>query len=249
MRVIAALFIILQTLAALALLALSVHGPSGLPLASGLYLALAAGATAWTAHRLRSMPLIVAMGAGMLALAPGVFFLLNWVEDRAYKNRIAETQVSDVRDEAILSASGRPIGVRVSFAVSVPGTGYFGITPSLSSREPATERLRLDAMRWTLDGRAEPQPFEAGRRHALAVELYPPILFIKPGGERCLSPVPLPSLPEPSVPEALRIEISDTRYGAPWRGGREESTRAAYDLAEMYRGVLAEGLEACKAGL
>jgi hypothetical protein len=246
MRVIAALFIILQALAALALLAISVHGPSGLPLAAGLYLALAAGATAWTAHRLRSRPLVIAMGAGTLALAPGVFFLLNWVEDRTYKNRIAETQVSDVGDEPILSASGRPIGVRISFAVSVPGTGYFGITPSLSSREPATERLRLDAMRWTIDGRPEPRPFEAGRRHAVVVELYPPILFIKPRGERCLSPVLPPSLPEPSAPKPLRLDISETPYGAPWRGGREESTRAAYDLAEMYRGVLAERLEPCK---
>jgi hypothetical protein len=78
------------------------------------------------------------------------------------------------------------------------------------------------------------------------VELYPPILFIKPRGERCLSPVLPPSLPEPSAPKPLRLDISETPYGAPWRGGREESTRAAYDLAEMYRGVLAEGLEPCK---
>ena len=43
----------------------------------------------------------------------------------------------------------------------------------------------------------------------------------------------------------LRIMISDSRYGNTYTGGREAFTQGSYDLAELYRGVLAEGLTPC----
>jgi len=246
MKVVAGLFIALQALAALALLALSVHGPSGLAVAAFVYFALAAGITVFSALRSKSIALTIVSGALMLGLAPATFLLLERIESIAYERRIAGTRVSDVRDEPILSAGGRPIGVRLSFAVVVPSAGYFGISPSLDAPGAATERLSLVPMRRTMDGRPESGRFEPGRRHELVIELYPPILFIRPQGERCLAPTQVPPLSEPSAARPLRVMIYETSYGLPWRGGREESTHGAYDLAAMYRGVLAEGLQPCK---
>jgi hypothetical protein len=248
MKVLGVLFIFLQALAALAMLALSVHAPSGLASAAPVYLAVAATLTAFAAYRVKSTPLTLGVGLLMLALAPGIYLALDLLENIVYERRLAATAVSDVRDEPILSAAGRPIGVRLSFAVVLPNAGYFGISPSLDSPGAATERLRLDPMKRTIDGRLESVRFEPGRRHELVIELYPPILFIKPQGERCLTSVAAPTLPEPSVAKPLRIMIYETSYGLPWRGGREESTRGAYDLAAMYRGVLAEGLKPCTVG-
>lgn len=228
--------------------ALSVHGPAGLAFAAPVYFAVAASLTALSAFRLKRASVTIASGVLMLALAPGTFLLLDRLERIAEQRRVAATQVSDVRDELILSARGRPLGVRISYSVSVPATGYFGITPSLYSRDPAAGRLQLAAMKWTIDGHPEPRPFQAERSHAIVVELYPTLLFIKPQGERCLSPIAVPALPESPTPKPLRLEISETPYGAPWRGGREESTHGAYDIGEMYRGVLAEGLQPCKIG-
>jgi hypothetical protein len=249
MKVVAVLFIVLQSLAALALFALSVHGPSGLLLAAPLYLAGAAALTVLSAFRVRSFLLTLASGAVALALAPGIFWLLGKMENIAYASRLAGTQVADVRDESIISKrSGRPIGVRISFTVSVPDTGYFGISPQLYSGNPATGHLQLAAMQSTLDGTAESKPFEKGRSHTVVAELYPTPLFIKPQGERCLSQVPIPKLPEGNAPAPLRLDIPETPYGAPWRGGREEWTQGAYDLVAMYRAVLAEELKPCKVG-
>jgi len=246
MRAVAALFILLQALAAIALFASSVHGPSGLGVAAPLYLATAAALTAFAAFRAKSMALPIACGVTMLAAAPGLFVLLDRLDGVVYQRRIAATQVSDVRDELIYSAGGAPIGVRLSFAVRVPSAGYFGISPSLDAPGPETERLSLVPLRSTMDGAERGAKFEADRRHQLMFELYPPILSIRPQGERCLTPVAVPPLAQASTPKPIRVTIYETSYGLPWRGGTEQFTRGAYDLVAIYRGVLAEGLPACK---
>ncbi|HEX6052237.1 MAG TPA: hypothetical protein VFZ21_23390 [Gemmatimonadaceae bacterium] len=81
----------------------------------------------------------------------------------------------------------------------------------------------------------------------MRVELYPSIVAIV-NGQRCLLDGMLPPLPDDVVRLPLRVSISETTYGAAYRGGREERTRGDYDLAEMYRGVLAEGLPPCSTG-
>ena len=55
----------------------------------------------------------------------------------------------------------------------------------------------------------------------------------------------VPPLPGDTSRTPLRLTISETTYGNVYRGGREELTRGRYDLAELYRGVLAEGLTRC----
>jgi hypothetical protein len=242
--VLATAFTVVEGVAALGLLAVSVHGPDGLTIAAPLYLLAAVGLTWWTARRVGSVRGVLAVGMLALAAAPGVFMLLEGLDGLAYERRIAATRVSDVRDEPILSASGRPIGVRVSYTVSVPKRGYFGILPSIHSRDARAERLWLSAARWTVDGRSEPTMFEPGKRHAMRVELYPSIFAISRGGPCLVSPN-APPLPDTIVRAPLRLMILETTYGAVYRGAREEVTRESYDLAELYRGVLAEGLARC----
>ena len=78
----------------------------------------------------------------------------------------------------------------------------------------------------------------------MVVDLYPrPLELMR--GERCLESAWLVQLPESTVAAPLVIMISETQYGATDRGAREEHTTGSYDLAELYRGVLAEGLEPC----
>ena len=242
-KFIAAGFSITAGLAALAMLAVSVHGPAGLTIVSPIYLAAALGAIWWVA-RFDRVGLVLVTGAAVLAAAPGVFASLDWLERRAYDARVAATRVTDVRDESIRSASGRPIGVRVMYTVSVPKRGYFGILPSLSSQDPRAERLRVDAVRWTIDGRSDPTPFEVGKTHAMVVELYPPILALW-RGVACLNGAAIPDLPDGLDASPLRLAISETTYGAVYRGAREEMTHGAYNLVDLYRGVLAVGLKPC----
>ena len=105
-------------------------------------------------------------------------------------------------------------------------------------------RLSLNPVRWTLDGHTQPRPFEPGKTHAMVVELYPPILFIGPT-VRCLNPMLGPPLSDSTTPAPLRLMISETTYGTMYSGNRERLTRGAYDIADLYRGVLSEGLAPC----
>ena len=244
-KVIAATFTVLQALAALGLVALSVHGPSGLIAAAPVYFVVAAGATWWAARRATGLGTLLVVGALALAAAPGVITLLAGIETLAFDRRIAATRVTDVRDEPIISSStGRPIGVRLRYRVTVPARGYFGVLPSLHATGARSERLSLRAVRWTIDGSSTPTAFEPGRVHAVDVELYPGPLAVE-RGVRCLAPLPIPSLPEGVLPAPLRVMISESTYGDVFRGGREETTTGSYDLAELYRAVLAEGLAPC----
>ena len=248
LRALVALFVTLQAAAALLMLAQSVHAPDGLAAAAPVYFVIAAGLTWWVAHRFaRALPVL---GTGLLTLAaaPGVYALLDALDRFTTERRIAATRVDGVRDEPILSASGRPIGVRLTYTVSVPKRGYFAIYPSLvAASPPRGEQLQLNAVRWTIDGTSDPRAFEPGKTHAMVVELYPPMLFVG-RGNRCLAAMRLPALPDTAAATPLRVTIHDTPYGDVYRGGQERVTINAYDLGELYRGVLAENLPPCQSG-
>jgi hypothetical protein len=241
----AAVLIALQALAAAALFLASIHGPAGLTVGAPLYLGIAAALTWWASRK--SWALLITTGAAMLAVAPGIHFVLDKAERIAYDRRIAGTQVAEVRDEPILSA-GLPIGVRLSYQVSAPARGYFAILPAIHGSGSAAG-FGLQPRRWTFDGRGgiEFGPFEPGKRHDVTVELYPESFFLGPGGAACVLPVARP-LPEAKQPAALIVEIYESPYGSAARGGREERTRGVYDMATLYRNVTASGLPACKVG-
>ena len=231
----------------MALLVVSVHGPEGTGIAAMVYLVVALGVTSWVAARNRTLPALLVVGVLSVLAIPTMIASLDRVEQIRTNRRVAATRIANVRDEPILSATtGKPIGVRVSYEVTVPARGYFAITPSLSSRDPRTERLSLGAARWTIDGSRDSKPFEPHKTHSMVVELYPPTLFFR-RDERCFATSGRPELPESTVARPLRIAISESMYGETWRGGREETTTRSYDLAELYRGVLAEGLAPCVA--
>jgi hypothetical protein len=245
-KVLVAMFVVLEAVAALGLIVVSVHGPTGLAAGACVYFVVAAGLTWWAGRRVASAWAVAAVGVALLGTAPGVFAVLVQLENVGYARRVAATRVADVRDEPIISASsGRPIGVRLSYSVTVPDRGYFAVLPSLYARDARSERLSLSAVRWTIDGSSEPKPFEPGKTHAMVVELYPPILFFR-RDERCLATTLMPALPESVAAAPLRVMISETTYGNVYNGGTERLTSGNYDLAEFYRGVLAEGLKPCQ---
>jgi hypothetical protein len=246
MKALAAVVLIaLQALAAAALFLASIHGPAGLTVGAPLYLGVAAALTWWAGRK--SWTLLVVTGAAMLAAAPGLHFVLDKAERIAYDRRIASTQVAEVRDEPILS-DGRPIGVRLSYQVIAPARGYFAILPAIHGSGSA-EGFGLQPRRWTFDGRAgiEFGPFEPGKRHDVTVELYPESFFLGPGGAACVRPVSRP-LPEARPAAPLRVEVYESTYGSAARGGREEHTSGAYDMATFYRNLMASGLPVCKVG-
>jgi hypothetical protein len=230
MRLVAALFLVVQAVATLGLVMLSVHGG----VAVG-YLALSSVLVAWALSR-KSWPLLLGAGALMVIAAPAGYVALDQLDRRHYEQRVAATRVSDLHDEPIVSPAGRRIGVRLSFAVSVPENGSFAIAPTLYG----TEGLHLSALQRSLDGRADARDYQAGRVHRLSADLYPPIVMRAPDGTRCLSPYH-PPLPEAAGPVPLRISIHETPYAG--------HTGHAYNLPQLYRNVLAENLPACKAGL
>jgi hypothetical protein len=182
----------------------------------------------------------------MLAAAPGLYALLDAVEQAANRRRIAATQVADVRDEPILLAD-KAVGVRLFYQVSAPAFGYFAILPALQGSAPA-DGFGLQPRRWTFDGRGgiEFGPFEPGKRHAVMVELYPESFVLEQAGVACARRVSRP-LPQAWQPAPLRVEIYESPYGSVLHGGRDEVTRGSYDIATLYHNVAAV-LPACKAG-
>lgn len=253
MRAVAAVFIALEALAAFWLAAVARHGPAGLAWAALIYLAAAAAITWWAAGRLSARPraqgisLLGTAGVILLGLAPATLFVMDAIESSSREARIAATRVSEVRDQPIVSAAGRWFGVRLSFDVQLPSAGQFGIFPMLQSSDPADQGLALSANNWTIDGRPGAGKIAAGR-HRFEFELYPAILSRSLKGEFCLSPVASPTLRASGAPAPLRLEINETPYGATWRGGREERTRTAYSVVELYRGVLSQGFQRCRDG-
>jgi len=244
MKALAAVLVVLQLLAALGMFVLSVHAPSGLALSAPLYF-VAAAVFAWWAVRRKSWPLLALAGVVTLAAPPAIYGLLDLLDRMAYERRMAATQVTDVRDEPILSA-GRPVGVRLSYQVTTPARGYFAVFPAIHGSGDAAS-FGLQARRWTFDGRGgiEFGPFEPGKRHDVSVELYPHNFFLGSGGA-CVLPVSRP-LPEARPAAPLRVEIYESPYGSAVCGGRQERTRGAYDMAPPYRNVVASGLPSCKA--
>jgi hypothetical protein len=240
---VAVAFIALQALAAAALLLLSIHGPSALIHAAPVYL-LACAALTWWASR-RSWRLLVIAGVALLGAAPLTYVAVEKAEHIAHQRRIAATQVTEVRDEPIVLA-GRPVGVRVSYQVVVPKRGYFAIYPAIQGVGNA-EGFGLSPRRWIFDGRdgIELGPFEPGKRHTVTVDLHPENhLAEQRDAPPCARRLGRP-LPEPRDPVPLRIEIYDSPYGSAERGGRDERTRGAYDMASLLRNVEA-GLPPCK---
>jgi len=182
------------------------------------------------------MKRILLGGVLLVAAAAATHIVLEQLERRRYEARVAATRVSELHDEPILSAAGRPIGVRLSFAVSVPESGNFPVAPELHG----ADGLYLGVLQHSLDGRADVRDYEAGRTHRLSADLHPPILMRARDGTRCLSPYH-PTLPAAAGPVPLRIVIYETPYAG--RTGR------AYNLPQLYRNLLAEDLPPCKAGL
>ena len=244
-KALVAAFILIEAVAALGMLVISVHGPAGMGIAAPVYLVVAATVTWWVAHRFANAGAVIGIGIPLLVAPLGILALLGRLERIAYERRVAATRIDSVRDEAILSTKGQPIGVRVAYSVTVPARGYFAILPALYSRDPRAERLYLGSSKWTIDGRSEPIPFERGKTHAVDVELYPAILAFNRDG-RCIATALVPTLPDSSRREPLKISISDSRYGQTYDSGVERLTANAYDLAELYRNVLAEGIAPCR---
>ncbi len=233
MKIVAGLFLLVHAMAALAMAALSVHGPSGLVAGAAVYFAVVVALVLWASAR-RSWRFLLAAGVAMLAAPPAVFLSLDQLERSRHERRVAATRVSEVHDEPILSVAGRPIGMRLTFAVSVPESGSFAISPSVYG----AEGLYMNAMQRTLDGRADAWEYEAGRVHRQSAELYPPILMRGADGQRCLSHF-TPTLPSGREAVPLRIVIEETAFV-----GR---TSRVYDLPQLYRNVIAEKLPSCGA--
>jgi hypothetical protein len=239
---VAVLFIALQALAAAALFLLSVHGPSALIYAAPVYLIACATLTWWAS---RSWVLLAIAGVALLGAAPLTYIAFEKAERIAYQRRIAGTQISEVRDEPILLAS-LPVGVRVAYRVMTPKRGYFAIFASLHGVGRG-EGFTLSPRRWSLDGSTgiEFGPFEPGRRHDVVVDLYPETYHAEEGNKPCFRRVVRP-LPPPGEPVPLRIEIYESPFGSAERGGREERTHGAYDMASLLGNVAAAGVPPCK---
>ena len=235
---VAAVFIVLQALAAAALFLLSVHGPSALLYAAPVYL-IASAALTWWASR-KSWLHLALTGMALLGAAPLTYHAFEQIERIQYQRRIAGTRISEVRDEPILLA-GLPIGVRVAYRVVTPTRGYFGIFASIDR-----DGFSLSPRRWSFDGSTgiEFGPFEPGRRHDVVVDLYPETYHAEEGNKPCFRRVVRP-LPPTGQPARLRIEIYESPYGSLERGGQPERTAQAYDLGLLLRNVGA-ALPPCK---
>jgi hypothetical protein len=209
-----------------------------------IYFVGAVALTIWAARRIPTAWGVAFVGLLMVLAAPAMIGVLGWVEGVAYQRRVAGTRVTEVQDEPIISGTGKPIGVRLSYTVSVPKRGYFGISPTLYGVGRRNERLRLDSRGLTVDGSREPVAFQPGKSHRVVAELYPPLLLFA-RDTRCLSSSGVPPLPDGPEARPLRVVIYETNYGNAASGG-ERFTRESYDLAELYRSVLAEGLSPCQ---
>ena len=187
-----------------------------------------------------------------------VFYISLYIESASYERSVAQTRVSDVRDEPIASGDGRQIGVRVSFAAELPSTRRSDdIRPRLSAAAAmpgapmGIPGFSLDAKRARIDGGDGfrwpdlRHPDLAPGRHEFVFDLYPDIADMNPHGEPCLSSITPPMVPAAEVPVRFRMAVSGTSYGAIASTAQVEETRNSYSVVEMYRAVMEGAIEPC----
>jgi hypothetical protein len=127
-------------LAAFIALVGSVHGPQFFPEFVFGYLCVAEGGLACLYFSLHARGnkyknLFLLAGAATLGACMTVVSfasqgpLIDWEVARS-ERLAAATQVSDVKDEALLSPNGNPIGIRLTYSIRFPNNGYFWQSPA-----------------------------------------------------------------------------------------------------------------------
>jgi hypothetical protein len=199
----------------------------------------------------------VVLAVGGIAFV--VFYMSVYLESVQRERIAAQTRVSNVQDEPILSRERQPIGLRVSFVAELSSTRHaHEIQPQLSSGDATVAGapmgvpgLSLDVkharvnggegFRWSGLGRPDLAP----GRHEFVFDLYPHLVDITTDGEPCLSSDTLSPIPSTGVPAKLRLVILGTPYGATVHSGRGEETRNYYDIVDMYRAAIGGAITPC----
>lgn len=120
----------------------------------------------------------------VVLLAPAFFLptLSAWYEEAGIARRVAATDLHDVTDEALYSARGNLLGVRVGFTLIPPGTDYYGVEPVVLPPVRLQERLEETLREAGLDTRLatlrtvrrtiDPQPTAINARRLSEDVLY-----------------------------------------------------------------------------
>lgn len=172
----------------------------------------------------------------------------------------AQTIISNVRDEPIITREGHTIGVRVSFAAESPAARRpHEFQPWLSEHDIAAAGrgwsvpgISLDVRQIRVDGGAGfqlsdyRQPDLRPGRHELTVDMYPHVVQAGMGGEPCLGAGTPPRIPESGALIKLRVAVPAGSYAYyPGGTGKSEETRNPYDIVAMYRAVLGGAIRSC----
>jgi hypothetical protein len=184
---------------------------------------------------------------GLGALAFAAFYAWTFIEAHGRERDAARTPVGALRDEPIPARDGRPLGVRLAFAIDLPeARRAYTILPALYPDDnvvagaPAGARvIFLVAVRDRVDGgpafdsgSRHRMPELAPGRHEFVFEFYPDLVDADTAGEPCLRPDMTPlALSGAGAPARLRVTIPGTALDA----GRGAQTQQAYDIAGMFR--------------
>jgi len=235
----------------------SVHGPALFPYFVMGY-AVAAVAILWAAYIFvrsrgyRHQTLLFGACGVVLAGALVGASLLSWGAlgewEMARQERVAgATQVFNLRDEPLLSATGNPIGVRLHYSMRFPNSDYFWHTPSLRAEQD------FGASIWADGGFAEPTAtppllpgkntaprYEAGKEYEFTADILPYFLVrSRDGAKLCL-------LEPPAHYRAgfERLMGQSIRYKVSINGTKFEAvTQNTYRPKAFYESAVKEGAE------
>ena len=259
MKIIGVLFTLIYIVfAAFWTLLLNVHGPGDLLYYAAGYLFVSLVAL-WAVYFMfrRADPKKGGLFFSLCAVVIGILLLiaiaatvplLNKQTVNRNKERVMKTEVFGMKDELLLSQEGNPIGIRLTYAIRFPDSGYFlqkpSAMPQRSQGVSIWEGMRIIAQRAEPPLRGDLKKYEPGKLYQMSFDMVP-YYFLKKRDKSsfCISAPPeryadaFQRLINNSEPMYFRVFVAQTKF--------ETVTKNAYTTKSFYDSAVREGMVAC----
>jgi hypothetical protein len=190
----------------------------------------------------------------------GIIFPTYWItekisaaRDTVYESNFRNIQVTNLRDEVLLTEKGNSIGIRLHYTVTVSQSGRYSPVPSVSDGKsraghfyPVSVRIdplpQIDGSGTSLAG-----TYRAGIPYNISVDLRPNFLLSNyETGEACVYFVDADeeNMIKNAQPQRLEVDIDGTSLSR-YYGQGIQYLKNDYTMKDVYDSIDKEGLSRC----
>lgn len=161
----------------------------------------------------------------------------------------------------LLSKGGNPIGIRMTYSIEFPSTGYRAPSPFLTPEDPylneSSVSFSMRGINQSITPTLERENLShRGVRYSFATDLIPAFIQENKSETRlCISQAfagPMQArveeilrTPKGEKKTRFRVAISDTDYGMRESRGGDQFTQGAYSLKTFYESAVRDGARDC----